>query len=273
MSYSRRVSCFAFLVLVLAASRAAAGDLVMAVSEGSSGGTDHARVIAKYQGLGDAIGQAINLKVNVVFIRDFAALEDGLKSRRFDLVMARPSDYPARAMRDHGYRFLATSQPDGRCLIIVPKEAPYAALADIRGKRIVLPSPEAYMTRFCAAELRDQGFDLGKERIERVKEQGAIPFYLTNKFGEVGGVASYAGVAKTLEKSGHRVLHASRPQPYFPLVAKDTLSAAQVQSIQKSLLALSGSAEGRTILKDIGIDAFDTSSEQRLKGLLGWLEK
>ncbi|MDO9291347.1 MAG: hypothetical protein Q7U09_07185, partial [Hydrogenophaga sp.] len=41
-------------------------DLVLAISEGSSGGTDHARVIAKYQGLADAIGPSIGQKVNVV---------------------------------------------------------------------------------------------------------------------------------------------------------------------------------------------------------------
>lgn len=268
--WAHRIASFA---MALAASQALAKDLVMAISEGSSGGTDHARVIAKYRGLAEAIGRAIDQQVNVVFIRDFAALEDGLQNKRFDLVMARPSDYPARAMRDHGYRYVATSKPDGQCLIIVPKDAPYTSLADIRGKRIVLPSPAAYMTRLCAAELRDQGMDLAKERIERVQEQGAVPFYLTNKFGDVGGVASYSGVAKTLEKSGHRVLHTSVAQPYFPLVAKDTLTATQILSMQRALLALSDSGDGRAVLKSVGIDGFESSSEQRLKALLSWLEK
>lgn len=261
----------AAIALGLSVGSATARDLVMAISEGSSGGTDHAQVIAKYQGLADAIGKSLSQKVNVVFIREFSALEDGLKNQRFDLAMARPSDYPARAMRDHGYQFVASAMPEGHCLIIVPKDSAYQALADIQGKRIVLPNPAAYMTKFCAAELRDQGIDLSKQKVERVREQGAIPFYLTNKFADVGGVASYSGVAKSLEKTGHRVLHKSVAQPYFPMVVNKDLSAAQVQSIQRAVVGLAETEEGRAVLKSIGIQGFDTSSEQRLRDLLAWL--
>ena len=247
--------------LLMGVSHAQGRDLVMAISEGSSGGTDHARVIAKYQGLADAVGRSINQKVNVVFIREFSALEDGLKNQRFDLAMARPSDFPARAMRDHGYQYVSSAQPDGRCLIIVPQDAPYKTVADIRGKRMVLPDPAAYMTKFCTAELRDQGIDLSKERVERVQEQGAVPFYLTNKFGDVGGVASYSGVAKSIEKTGHRVLHTSVAQPYFPLIVKKSFTAAQIESMQTALRTLPDTEEGRGVLKSIGIDGFDTRSE------------
>lgn len=252
---------------------ARAASLVMAVSEGSSGGTDHARVIAKYKGLADAIGRSINASVNVVFIREFAALEEGLKQQRFDLAMARPSDYPARALRDHGYQFVATSKPEGHCLIVVPKASPLTSIRDIRGQRVVLPNPAAYMTRLCTAELRDQGVDMTKENIVRVKEQDAIPFYLSNRFGDVGGVASYSGVARGLDKSGLRVLHQSRPQPYFPLVAKRTFTAAQMQAIRRALATLPDTADGQAVLRSVGTQGFDTGTEQRLRDLLEWLER
>lgn len=246
-------------------------DFMLAISEGSSGGTDHARVIAKYQGLADAIGQSIGQKVNVVFIREFAALEDGLKNKRFDLAIARPSDYPARGMRDHGYQYVASARPDGHCVLIVPKDSPYRTLADIKGKRIVLPDAASYMAKFCGAELRDQGIDLSKERIEWVREQGAVPFYLNNKFGDVGGVASYSGVAKALDKTGHRVLHTSVSQPYFPLIAHQSFTAAQIAAMQSALRALPETEPGRDVLKSVGIQGFDTSTEKRLRNLLPWL--
>lgn len=266
-------STLALTLACMIAPAAHAAPLVMAVSEGSSGGTDHARVIAKYKGLADAIGRSINASVNVVFIREFAALEDGLKQQRFDLAMARPSDYPARALRDHGYQFVATSQPEGRCMIVVPEASPLKSIRDIRGQRIVLPNPAAYMTRFCTAELRDQGIDLAKETVVRVKEQDAVPFYLTNKFGDVAGVASYSGVARGLQKSGLRVLHQSQPQPYFPLVAKRTLTAAQIEAIQAELARLPSSPEGQAVLKSVGTQGFDTGSDKRLRSLLDWLER
>lgn len=267
------VGMLSSLVLLLAAPGARAQDLLLAISEGTSGGTDHARVIAKYGPLAELLGRAARQKVVVVFAREFAQLDEGMKSGRFDFVMARPSDYPARALRDHGFRYVAHAKPDGQCLIIVQKDSPLKTLADARGKRWVLPEPAAYMTKFCSAELRDRGIDLGREKVQHVREQSSIPTYLTGGFGDVGGVASYSSVGRGLDAAGMRVLHASRPQPYFPLVAGKRIGAAQIEAVRKELIALGASAGGRELLKSIGIDAFVTDGAADLDGLLAWLEQ
>lgn len=249
-------------------------DLIMGVSEGTSGGLDHAQVISKYQGLADVIGRSIKRKVDVVFIREFAALEEGLKSSRLDFVIARPSDYPARAIASYGYHYVATAKPEGRCHVIVGKDSPLKTLAELKGKRIVMPEKASYMTKFCRAELRDQGIDLARENVQYVREQGAVAFYLQQKLADAGGVASYSGVAKKWEKDGNRVLHKSVAQPYFPLIASPRISTRELAAIQKSLLALpAGSASDKAVLGTIGIAEFDTGSEDRLRGLLDWLAR
>ena len=258
-------------VLAAAAPFALAQGLVMGVSEGTSGGLDHAQVITKYQGLADVIGRAMRQKVNVVFAREFSALEDGMKTGRFDFVLARPSDYPARGLRDYGYKFVASAKPDGQCFLIVPKDSPIKTLADMKGRKIALPEPAAYMTKFCRAELRNQGFDVNGQNVQYVREQGAVAFYLENKLADAGGVASYSGVAKKWEKDGHRVVHKSVAQPYFPLIAGAKISAAQVEAIQKALLAMPGNEADQKVLATIGVKEFDTGSEKRLRDLLGWL--
>ena len=255
----------------LAWCTASAEPLILAVSEGTSGGLDHAQVIAKYQGLADAVGKSIKQKVNVVFAREFQALEDGMKTGRYDFVLARPSDYPARGLRDYGYRFVATAKPDGQCYIVVPKDSPIKTLADAKGKRFVMPEQVAYMSKFCRAELRDKGIDLDKQKVQYVREQGAVAFYLQYKFSDVGGLASYSGVTKAWEKDGNRVLHKSVAQPYFPLIASRRTSNADVASIQKALLALPSDDAGLAVLKSIGVKGFDTATEQRLRDLLKWL--
>lgn len=259
--------------LLLGSQVHAQAPLVMAISEGTSGGLDHAQVIAKYQGLANVIGGALKLKVNVVFAREFSSLESGMKSGRFDFVMARPSDYPARAMRDDGYSYVASAKPDGHCLIIVPKNSAITQLNMAHGKRFAMPEQVSYMSRFCRAELRDRGFDMTREKVQYVREQAAVGFYLENQFADVGAIASYSGLAKKLEKDGFRLLHKSVAQPYFPLVANRTIRPEQIKAIQKELLALSSSAEGEEILKRIGIDSFDTGAQQGMAELLKWLEK
>lgn len=265
------------LVAVLAAlfccaALAAPPELTLGVSEGTSGGLDHGRVIAKYGPLADSIGKALGRKVQVVFAREFSALDEGLRSGRFDLALARPSDYPARAIRDLGYQFVASARPEGQCLIVVREDDPAKTLAELKGRRWVMPETVSYMSKFCAAELRDRAIPLSAEKVNYVREQGAVAFYLQQQFADVGGLASYSGVARELGKAKLRVLHRSVAQPYFPLVAHSRIGADQVRAVQAELSGLSQNEAGRAMLKGLGIEAFDTSSGPRLRALLGWLE-
>jgi ABC-type phosphate/phosphonate transport system substrate-binding protein len=207
-----------------------------------------------------------------VFAREFSALDEGLRSGRFDLALARPSDYPARAIRDHGYQFVASARPEGQCLIVVRESDPAQTLAEVKGRRWALPEPVSYMAKFCAAEMRDRGVPLAAEKVNHVREQGAVVFYMQQGLADVGGVASYSGAAKELGKAKLRVLHRSVSQPYFPLVANSRIGAEQVRAMQSELAALSQSEAGRALLKGIGVEAFDITTGPRLRALIGWLE-
>jgi ABC-type phosphate/phosphonate transport system substrate-binding protein len=228
--------------------------------------------VLKYGGLADAIGKALKADVKVVFVREFAQLEDGMKTGRLDLVMARPSDYPARGLRDHGYQYIATVKPEGQCLIVVAKDSPIKQLADLKGRKIVMPEKAAYMSKFCRAELRNQGIDLDKEAVTYVREQEAVAFYINNGFNQAGGLASYSGAARNWIKEGGTVLHRSVPQPYSPLIGSKALSATEVSAVQKAVLALSDTPEGREVLKTAGMSGgFDTGTEPKVRELLKFL--
>ena len=265
--------CLSVFFMLACNTASAQSQLILAISEGTSGGLEHGQVIAKYQDLANTLGIALKTKVSVVFAREFATLENGMKEGKFDFVMARPSDYPARGMRDNGYQFVASARPDGQCLVIVPKDSAIRSLADARGKRFVMPEQVSYMSRFCRAELRDRGIDLGKENVQYVREQAAVPFYMKNNFADVGAIASYSGPARKLDADGFRVLHTSVSQPYFPLVAHARFKPEQLKAIQRELESLADRPGGPELLKRVGIAGFDTGSEARMKELLAWLEK
>lgn len=86
-------------------------------------------------------------------------------------------------------------------------------------------------------------------------------------------MASYSGVAKNWEQKGHRVLHKSVSQPYFPLIATAKISQTQIEAIRKSLEGMPATEAGREVLTRIGVKEFDGSSERRLRELLIWLER
>lgn len=259
------------LLSTLSTAAMAAKPIILAVSEGTSGGIDAKTAEAKYHGLTVLLSKALGTDVTFRFVREFAKLEAGMKAHQFDLVMARPSDYPARGLRDYGYRFVATAEPAGHCMLIVTKNSPLKTIRDLHGKTFVLPEQQAYMTRFCRAELRDNGIDLDKESVFYVREQGAIPFALLNGIADVGGVASYSGAIKKWTSDGQRVLHESGAQPYFPVIAGPALSDDQVKRIQATLVTLGGSEAGQEVLHRLSITGFVSTEEARLRSLLKWL--
>jgi len=245
--------------------------LTLAVSEGTSGGIDAATAQRKYAPLAQRLSDALGARVEIAFVREFARLEAGMREDRFDLVIARPSDYPARGLRDYGYQFVATAQPEGRCLIAVKQGGPVARLADLVSTTVVMPERLAYMTRFCRAALRDEGVQLDKLNVYYVREQGAIPFAIDNGIAGAGGMASYSGAIRQWRQAGGGVLFESRSQPYMPMVASARLSRDDIGRIQRVLTGLSATVPGREFLDQLRIDGFVTTEEARLRKLLEWL--
>jgi ABC-type phosphate/phosphonate transport system substrate-binding protein len=255
----------------VAAHSAPVKPVVLAISEGTSGGIDNAAAQVKYKGLADLIGKTLQKPVSVVFVREFSDLDQGMKEQRFDIVMARPSDYPARGVRQYGYYFIATAEPSGHCALIVSANSPLKSVKELQGKYFALPERQAYMTHFCTAALRDEGIRLESSHVYYVREQNAIPFALDNKMADVGGVASYSGVYRKLRQSGKRLLYESVAQPYFPVIASRSLSPAERQSLQALLVNLKSMPDGQPELDRLAITGFVTTEQAKFNKLLDWL--
>jgi len=256
------------------AAQAAPGDLVMAVCEGTFSGASPAEIVDKYHPIADVVGKALKAHVVVSPVCSFGRLESGIAEQRFDLVMARPSDYSARAIRDHGYRFVARVTPDVQCVYLVPKDSPLKSLAEVKGKRVALPEKTSYMGQVCVAELRDNGCDAAN-KAQFVKEQAVVMYQLKERNVDVGGVSSHskAVTPKALEAAGLRELGRSREQPYFPVIASKRLTEAQVAAVRKELVGLSATPEGRATLQHLGLGGYDAGGEARMGELLTWLGK
>lgn len=246
--------------------------LVFAVSEGTSGGIDPTEAVQKYRPLADVLAAAADVPVTVTLVRSFEALEAGMKAGTYDLVMARPSDYPGRGVRDYGYSLVATAKPDGQSVFIVNEDSPLKSLVDTKGKVVMLPEKVSYMAKFCTAELRDHGIDLSTANVTYTREQGGVGAAVETHMVDVGCVASYSGVARNWEKKGHRILHRSAPRPYFPLIANKRVPAGKLARMQKALASLPGTDAGRNVLNTIGVQAFNTDDAPRLMELLAWIE-
>jgi ABC-type phosphate/phosphonate transport system substrate-binding protein len=210
--------------------------------------------------------------VGFFLARDFEMLEDGVRRHAYQLVLARPSDYPARAIRDRGYQLVTTTSGDGFVRFIVPKNSPLKSLREASGKRIAFPEDISYAARVAAATLRDIGVDIRKEKsVQYFRDQAAIGFVLEAGLADVGAVMSYSGVGRDWEKKGGRVLLDGPRQPYMPLVASPKVSAQEIAQVRAALLALDQSPAGQAVLKRVGVGGFEQRDPGDLARLLQWL--
>src|SRR5437667_9663059 len=247
------------------------GRVVLAINEGASGSLTAMDVVFRYEEFKPVVENALGAPVTLVAVRSTKELRNAVASGAYTLVMSRPADVLAEAIRDHGYQAVVTAKEPAYALFIVNKDSPLKTIADIKGKKIVTPDRYAYMWRIANAMMRDNRLSLEKEQVRFMGDQAAIGWSMEGRFFDVGVVSSTSGVGRTWEKNGGRVLARSREVPNTPIIASQKISPAQIQRLRAALVALESTGSGAGILKKMGINGFRETSSQTFLDLLKWL--
>ncbi len=245
--------------------------LLLAANEGAAGNVDAIEIARRYESFKQIIEKTLGVPIALVAVRDATVLRGSVETRAYTLVLSRPVDILAEAIRDFGYQPVVVAKETGNALFIVPKDSPIRTIAQIRGKSIVTPDRYSYMWRIAAAMMRDNNISISEQKVRTMRDQAAIGWSMENGFFDVGVVASFSGVGRTWEKRGGRVIAKSRDLPTVPLIASPKLSAAQVAKLRAALIALDSSESGKAILKQIGVAGFMETSPDPFLDLLKWL--
>ena len=245
--------------------------LIFAINEGGSGNLDATEILLRYEEFVKIAEKALGARLTLVAVRDIQVLQRSLETSAYALVLSRPADMLAQAVRDYGYSPVAVSREPAYCLFIVPKDSPLQSIADVHGKRIVTPDRYAYMWRIAFAMLRDNRIAMGKENVRSMRDQAAIAWSMENNFFDVGIVASFSPAGRTWEKKGGRVIATSPEVPNTPVIASKKIPAAQVARLSETLIALDSTEEGKAVLKRINVAAFKPTSPKVFVDLLNWL--
>src|SRR5262249_34539183 len=159
-------------------------------------------------------------------------LRRSVETNAYSLIMSRPADILAEAVRDHSYQAVVMSKEPAHALFIVNKNSPLKTLADIKGKSIVTPDRYAYMWRIANAMMRDSKISMATEQVRSMNDQAAIGWSMEGGFYDVGIVASFSGVGRTWEKNGGRVIARSPEVPNTPMIASPKVTEGQVQKLR-----------------------------------------
>jgi ABC-type phosphate/phosphonate transport system substrate-binding protein len=246
--------------------------ILLAINEGGAANADATETLFKYQEFGEMVERALKVQVVLVAVRDRDKLKNSLKRQEYPLLLARPNDVPAEAIRDFGYRPIAMAKEPSQTLFIVPKDSPLKSIADVKGRTIVTPDAYSNMWRVANAMLRDANIIMANEKVKAMRDQAAIGWSMENKFFDVGVINSISGVGRTWEKNGGRVIARSRELPNMPFIASPAISDEQIAKLRSAVMSLDGSDGGKTILKKIGINTgFQPATSQAFLDFLAWI--
>jgi phosphonate transport system substrate-binding protein len=245
--------------------------MILAINEGGAANADATETLFKYQEFAELVEKIMRRQVIIVAVRDRNKLKASLKKHEYPLLLARPNDVPAEAIRDFGYQPIAMAKEPSQTLFIVQKTSPLKSIADLKGKSIVTPDQYSNMWRVANAMLRDSNIIMANEQVKAMRDQAAIGWSMENGFYDVGVINSASGVARTWEKNGGRVLARSRELPNMPFIASPEVTEEQVAKLRVAVIALDTSDSGKAVLKKIGLTGFQAASPKVFLDFLAWI--
>lgn len=246
--------------------------ILLAINEGGAANADATETLFKYQEFAELIERTLRVQVVMVAVRDRDKLKNSLKKHEYPLLLARPNDVPAEAIRDFGYQPIAMAKEPSHTLFIVPKDSALKSITDVKGKTIVTPDAYSNMWRVANAMLRDAKIIMANEKVRAMRDQAAIGWSMENKFFDVGVINSISGVGRTWEKNGGRVIAKSRELPNMPFIASPQISEDQIVKLRAAVIALDNSDNGKMVLKKIGLGTgFQPASPKAFLDFLAWI--
>lgn len=265
----QRVLLVGAMVLMLMANSAHAANLLFGIAEGVAEQVSFGDLQDKYQPLADYLGRLLKNKVTLESSQNIPSAMANLQKGRFDLMFCRPSNVSAKAIRDNKYQLVAMAKGDFAANFVVRKDHSFKKSEDILPKIIALPEESSLMAKAGLATMRDMGGKPKPEQLRYTRYQEAVTFMLEMKFADVGIVAP--AQAKAWVKKGGVIFFKSKNLPFWSIIASPKMSRADVDKMQKALIEMEDSDEGKKILAKIGVKGWVPGKAQDYVEMLSWL--
>lgn len=219
-----------------------------------------------FRPLSQYLEQELGIPVLMEMSSDYESFLVNLKRRRYDLVHLNPYDYIS-AHKDLAYDALVQNEEFGEASIMgaiyVRRDSGIKQLSDLKGKRILFGGgPRAMMSYIVPTYLLQQA-GLTKQDYQQSfainPPNAVLATYLrrTDAGGAGEVVRRLPLVTSKIDVKQLEVIASSQPLPHLPWAVKQEMSAELKQRLLTLLTNLKRSEEGRNILKQARISAFN----------------
>ena len=265
----RSMWLMSLMALMFAASPARAANVLFGIAEGLAEQSSFGDMQDKYQPLAEYLGRVLKVKVTLESSQNIKSALANLKKDRYDLMFLRPSNISAIAIRDDKYQLVAMAKGDFAASFIVRKDSGITKPEDILTRNIALPEHGSLMAKAGLATIRDMGGKISPSQLRYTHYQDAVNFMVEMKFSDVGIVAP--ALAKAWDKKGGVTLFKSKKLPFWSIIASSKMSKDEVAKMQKALIDMENTDEGKKILAKIGVKGWVPGNPQEYVDMLTWL--
>jgi ABC-type phosphate/phosphonate transport system substrate-binding protein len=220
----------------------------------------------RYRGWAEYMGSQIqNKQVLVDPIIDIQRfVQQALSEQKPLLVFGKSVNQIAKLVRDHGYQPLVRRPEPYKAAFIVPKDSPIQSIAQLGGRKLLLPDTFSATATMARAEIRRLG--IREPFMSHTRFQDSVAGQVAQGMAECGVVNPT--IAKKWQQGGGRVIGETQPVVNWSVLASPKASSDLVARLTSSLLAMNGQANNELLL-DIGVKQW---AKAELKDYLALLE-
>ncbi len=230
-----------------------------------------AAITAKlFRPLGRYLERELRIPVTMELSPDFESFLSNLRNRRYDLVHLNPFDYLS-AHDELRYDAIVQNEEFGEATIkgaiYVRKDSGITQLSQLKGKKILFGGGPRAMMSYVVPTYLLQEAGLSEDDYQKSyainPPNAVLATYLRRS--DAGGAGEVVRrlpvVTRKIDVSQLDVIAESRPLPHLPWAVKQEMPAELKQRLKTLLVNLKQSDEGRKILKQARLSAFNPVSD------------
>lgn len=224
-------------------------------------------LVIAYQPLRAHLEKELKRPVVLSTAPDFIAFLERCLRKEYDAIVLGPG-LGRFTQIEAGYQPLVVTKRNVKALVVVERNAPYASLRELSGKRVAMLDPMIVLSQLGREAFRQSGMEAERDyRIRLVKTPSNVVHAVLQGEAEAG-VTTANLVPQLAEDMKHRlrVLAESREIPglMFMLQPTPALGTDQARSM---LMRFEKTAAGRKFLDDLAMDGLRMPREREIKSL------
>lgn len=195
----------------------------------------------------DELARRSGLQLKLVTTLTVPEFEREVAKGSFDFNFANPY-HIMRESQHQGYIPLVRDQVPLQGILVVPKASPIRGVAELGGKTLAIPSPNAFGASLLIRADLENIYHV-RMNILNVKTHSSVYLNVATGAADAGG-----GVQKTLEeqdpgiRDALRIIYTTRSIPSHPVSAHPRVPKPAREALRKALLEMATTAEGQRLL-------------------------